>query len=307
MLSSHRAITELVGNTPLIELTKLALPKRVRLFAKAEYFNPGGSVKDRAALNMIETAERDGRLSSGNVILDATSGNTGIAYAWIGASKGYRVRLCLPANASPERQKILQALGAEIVLTDARESTDGAQRAAKSLYAAEPDRYFYPDQYNNNANWQAHYHGTGPEIWAQTDGSLTHFVAGIGTSGTFVGTSRYLRERKPNISLVSMQPASPLHGLEGMKHLETAIVPGIYDPALADYGVEVFTEDAYAMCRKLAQTEGIFVGPSSGGNVVAALEAAQSLIEGVVVTVLCDGGDRYLSERFWTAEPCPSI
>lgn len=302
-------VTSLVGNTPLIDLGRIAegVAAGVRLLGKAEYFNPGGSVKDRAALNMILTAERNGRLTRGKVILDATSGNTGIAYAWIGATRGYRVTLCLPSNASSERQKILQALGAELILTDARHSTDGSQRRAKELARADPDKYFYPDQYNNDANWQAHFSGTGPEIWRQTNGEITHFVSGIGTSGTFVGTGRFLKQRDSRITLVSMQPASPIHGLEGMKHLETAMVPGIYDPDVADEGIEVFTEDAYAMCRLMAHKAGLFVGPSSGGNVCAALEVARRLESGVVVTILCDAGDRYLSERFWTDEPCPVI
>ncbi|HEY3332996.1 MAG TPA: cysteine synthase family protein [Capsulimonadaceae bacterium] len=298
-----------VGNTPLIELTKVTdgIANGVRVFGKAEYFNPGGSVKDRAALNMILAAERSRALRPGKTILDATSGNTGIAYAWIGAVRGYKVTLCLPSNASPERQKILQAYGTELVLTDPRESTDGAQRKARQLATSDPDRYFYSDQYNNDANWRAHFDGTGPEIWSQTGGAITHFVAGIGTSGTFIGTSRFLKQQNPAITLVSMQPASPIHGLEGMKHLETALVPGIYDATVADEGVEVFTEDAYAMCRALARREGLFVGPSSGGNVVAALEVARGLTQGVVVTVLCDGGERYLSEKFWTDEPWPVI
>ncbi|MDR3709963.1 MAG: cysteine synthase family protein [Capsulimonadaceae bacterium] len=299
----------LVGNTPLLELSSFGaeLPEGVRLFAKAEHLNPGGSVKDRAALGMVLAGERSGLLTKGKTILDATSGNTGIAYSWIGASRGYKVTLCLPANASPERQKTLQAYGTELILTDARRSTDGSQMMAKELAAAQPDRFFYPDQYNNDANWRAHFEGTGPEIWQQTGGAVTHFVAGIGTSGTFIGTARYLKQQAAGIKLISMQPASPIHGLEGMKHLETAIVPGIYDPTVADECVEVFTEDAYAMCRRLARQEGLFVGPSSGGNVVAALDVAKGLDEGVVVTILCDGGDRYLSERFWTDEPWPVI
>lgn len=309
MTNEGSSIIEHVGNTPLIELTAIAedLSPDVRLFGKAEYFNPGGSVKDRAALNMILTAERDGRLSKGKTILDATSGNTGIAYAWIGAQRGYPVALCLPSNASPERQKTLQAFGAALILTEARYSTDGSQRKAKELAKADPDRYFYPDQYNNDANWLAHFNGTGPEIWRQTGGSVTHFVAGIGTSGTFIGTGRFLKRQNPAVHLVSMQPASPIHGLEGMKHLETAIVPGIYDSSVADEGVEVFTEDAYAMCRHLAKRGGLFVGPSSGGNVCAAIDVARRLKSGVVVTILCDSGDRYLSERFWTDEPWPAI
>lgn len=310
MISVGQNLTELVGNTPLIRLSRVAagLPEGVIVCAKAEYFNPGGSVKDRAALNMILTAEREGKLVPGKTILDATSGNTGIAYAWIGAAKGYKVTLCLPANASPERKAILKAYGAELILTDARYSTDGAQRRAKEMAAGDPDRFFYPDQYNNDANWQAHFAGTGPEIWRQTEGRITHFVAGLGTTGTFMGTGRYLREKNPKVRLISMEPASPLHGLEGLKHLETAIVPGIYNAALADEKVRVETEDAYAMCRKLARDEGVFVGISSGANVHAALQIARTLKEGVVVTILADSGDKYLSDRFWAGEePVPQI
>src|SRR5579884_1728182 len=295
-------LTDLVGNTPLIRLSRITagLPEGVIVCAKAEYFNPGGSVKDRAALNMIETAEREGRLRPGKTILDATSGNTGIAYAWIGAAKGYKVTLCLPANASPERKKILRAYGAELVLTDARFSTDGAQRKAKEMAAEDPERFYYPDQYNNDANWQAHFAGTGPEIWRQTDERVTHFVAGLGTTGTFMGTGRFLKEQNPRVRLIAMEPASPLHGLEGLKHMETAIVPGIYQPKLADEHVQVETEDAYATCRALAHEEGLFAGISSGANVFAAMAIARTLKEGVVVTILADSGDKYLSDTFWT-------
>jgi cysteine synthase B len=310
MTDVGQSLSDMVGNTPLLRLSRVTegLPEGVQVCAKAEYFNPGGSVKDRAALNMIERAEKEGKLKPGKTILDATSGNTGIAYAWIGAAKGYKVTLCLPANASPERKSILKAYGAELILTDARYSTDGAQRKAKEMATAEPERFFYPDQYNNDANWQAHYTGTGPEIWKQTEGRITHFVAGLGTTGTFVGTSRFLKEKNPDIKLISMEPASPLHGLEGLKHLETAIVPGIYDPSLADENVRVETEDAYSMCRSLAREEGLFVGISSGANVHAALEIAKKLKQGVVVTVLADSGDKYLSDRFWAGEdPVPQI
>ena len=303
-------LTDLVGNTPLIRLSRVTagLPEGVAVCAKAEYFNPGGSVKDRAALNMIERAEKEGKLKPGKTILDATSGNTGIAYAWIGAAKGYKVTLCLPANASPERKSILKAYGAELILTDARYSTDGAQRKAKELAAAEPERFFYPDQYNNDANWQAHYHGTGPEIWRQTEGRITHFVAGLGTTGTFMGTGRFLKEKSPQIRLISMEPASPLHGLEGLKHLATAIVPGIYKASLADETTVVETEDAYIMCRALAREEGLFVGISSGANIHAAMQIAKGLKQGVVVTILADSGDKYLSDRFWAGEdPVPQI
>jgi cysteine synthase B len=310
-IQQEQSVLGTVGNTPLLSLPRLSaeLSAGVRIFGKAEYFNPGGSVKDRPALNMILEAEERGQLYAGKTILDATSGNTGIAYAWIGAAKGYSVTLCIPANASQERKKILKAYGAELIFTDPSESTDGAQRKAKEIVAADPDKYFYPDQYNNDGNWRAHFKHTGPEIWRQTDGTVTHFVAGLGTTGTFMGTGRFLKSVNPVIDLISMQPATPFHGLEGMKHLETAMVPGIYDPLLADRELTVETEDAYEMCRWLAQNEGLFVGISSGANVVAALRIAKELKDGVVVTILCDGGDKYLSDKFWTEEiePCPSI
>ena len=291
-----------IGGTPLIRLQRVtrALPAEVELFAKAEHLNPGGSVKDRAALAMILAGERSGQLRPGRVILDATSGNTGIAYAMLGAARGYAVTLCLPRNASRERKRILRIYGAEIIETDPLAGTDGAQLHARELYAAEPDRYFYPDQYNNEANWRAHYHTTAPEIWAQTGGRVTHFLAGLGTSGTFVGTARRLKEYDARLRAISMQPDSPLHGLEGMKHMPTALVPGIYDATLADESVEVATEDAQQMTRRLAREEGLLVGVSSGANVYAALRLAEALPPGsVVVTVLCDGGSKYLSEHFW--------
>ncbi|HVF50406.1 MAG TPA: cysteine synthase family protein [Pyrinomonadaceae bacterium] len=291
-----------IGGTPLVSLPRIArsLPKGVELYAKAEHLNPGGSVKDRAALAMILDGERTGRLSAGKTILDATSGNTGIAYALIGAARGYPVTLCLPKNASVERKRILRIYGAELIETDPMSGTDGAQIRARELASNEPEKYFYPDQYNNEANWRAHYLTTAPEIWGQTEGRITHFVAGLGTSGTFVGTTRRLRELNPELRAVSMQPDSPLHGLEGMKHMQTALVPGIYDASLADEAVETATEDAQAMARRLAREEGLFVGVSSGANVSAALRYAQRLAAGsVVVTILCDGGGRYLSDGFW--------
>jgi S-sulfo-L-cysteine synthase (O-acetyl-L-serine-dependent) len=295
-----------IGGTPLIRLRRVArehVPAGVEVFAKAEHLNPGGSVKDRAALAMILEGEREGRLGPGKTILDATSGNTGIAYAMIGASRGYKVALCLPRNASFERKRILAIYGAEIIETDPMRGTDGAQIRAKEMAANDPDKYFYPDQYNNEANWRAHYDRTAPEIWEQTGGRVTHFLAGLGTSGTFMGAARRLKEYNPRIRAVSMQPDSPLHGLEGMKHMPTAIVPGIYDPALADENVEVATEDAQEMTRRLAREEGLFVGVSSGANVYAALRLARALPPGsVVVTVLCDGGSKYLSESFWGEE-----
>jgi cysteine synthase B len=291
-----------IGRTPLVAFPRLALgvPAGVEVYAKAEHLNPGGSVKDRAALAMILDGERRGKLTPDKIILDATSGNTGIAYAMIAAARGYRVTLCLPKNANYERKRILRIYGAELIETDPREGADGAQLAARALAAEEPEKYFYPNQYDNDANWRAHYESTAPEIWEQTEGRVTHFLAGMGTSGTFTGTVRRLRELNPKLRAVAMQPDSPLHGLEGMKHIGTAIVPGIYDPTLADETVEVATEDAQRFARRLAREEGLFVGISSGANVLAALRYAQNLpANSVVVTVLCDGGGRYLSEEFW--------
>jgi cysteine synthase B len=291
-----------IGRTPLIRLRRVTrdLPVGVEVYAKAEHLNPGGSVKDRAARAMVLEGERAEKLHRGKTILDATSGNTGIAYAMIGAERGYAVTLCLPKNASLERKRILRAYGVELIETDPMQATDGAQLRASEMAAAEPDKYFYPDQYNNDANWRAHYKGTAPEIWEQTGGRITHFLAGLGTSGTFVGTARRLKEYDEKIRAISMQPASPFHGLEGMKHMETALVPGIYDPSLADESVEVSTEDAQVMTRRLVREEGLLVGISSGANVVAALRLARNLAPGsLVVTILCDRGDKYLSENFW--------
>lgn len=291
-----------IGNTPLIKLRSVTkdLPANVEIYAKAEFLNPGGSVKDRAALAMITAGEKSGKLTKYKTILDATSGNTGIAYAMIGATRGYKVTLTVPKNASAERKRILKLYGAEIIETDPSSGTDGAQIKAKELVAEFPDRYFYPDQYNNEANWRAHFDTTAPEIWRQTSGRITHFIAGLGTTGTFVGTSRGLKKFNPNIQCFSMQPATPLHGLEGMKHLETAIVPGIYDASIADAETTVETEDAQAMTRRLAREEGLFVGVSSGANVFAALELARKLREkAAIVTILCDGGGKYLNESFW--------
>lgn len=302
-LAGASSIVDLIGNTPLIRLRKITpANRRVEVYAKAEWYNPGGSVKDRPALNMILDGEKSGRLTPDKTILDATSGNTGIAYSMIGAACGYRVALCLPANANEERKRLLKAFGAELILTDPRLSSDGAILKARELYAAEPDKYFYPDQYSNPANWQAHYTSTGPEIWRQTYERVTHFVAGLGTSGTFMGTGRFFRDHAPRVRLISMQPDSPFHGLEGMKHMESAIVPAIYDPALADEQREVSTEAAYDMVKRLAREEGILVGISSAANLIAALDVANELDEGVVVTIFCDNGDRYLSERFWTED-----
>jgi cysteine synthase B len=295
------SVISLVGNTPLLRLGRVApdLPPQVELYAKAEWYNPGGSVKDRPALYMIREGERSGRLRPGVRIADATSGNTGIAYATIGAALGYKVTLALPSNASAERKRILRALGAELILTDPMEGTDGAIRAIRALVAEQPERFFYPDQYNNSANVQSHYETTGAEIWAQTDGRATHFVAALGTCGTFVGTGRRLREENPAVRLISVQPDGPYHALEGVKHLPTAIVPGIYDATLADEQLEISSEDAFDMARRLARTEGLMVGISAGANVAAALQVARTLEAGVVVTILCDGAAKYLSDRFW--------
>jgi S-sulfo-L-cysteine synthase (O-acetyl-L-serine-dependent) len=288
-----------VGHTPLLRMRLLDtdLSPGVQVFAKAEHLNPGGSVKDRAALSMILEGERSGKLKPGMTILDATSGNTGIAYAMIGASRGYKVKVCLPKNASRGRKRILRTYGVEIVETDPMLSTDGSQLIARELFAENPEKYFYPDQYNNDANWLAHYETTANEIWEQTEGRITHFVTGLGTSGTFVGVSRRLHELNPNVRTIAVQPESPLHGLEGLKHMATAITPGIFDESLVAETLEVGTEDALLMTSKLAREEGLLVGPSSGANVFAAWRVAASLREpAVVVTVLCDGGERYLDE-----------
>jgi cysteine synthase B len=297
------SVLDLIGNTPLVRLTGFESGLRnVQLWAKAEWRNPGGSVKDRPAARMIIEGERSGALTRDKILLDATSGNTGIAYAMIGAALGYRVRLCVPENVTPERKRILRAFGAEIVFTDPMEGSDGAIVRAKAMYAEDPSIYFYPDQYSNPANWMSHYDTTAPEIIEQTEGRLTHFVAGLGTSGTFVGVSRRLREFQPSIRLISVQPDSPLHGLEGLKHMGTAIVPGIYDPSLADEDIGVATEEAFDLTRRLARS-GIFVGISSGANLAAALRVASMASDAVIVVVFCDGGEKYLSERFWDEKP----
>ena len=298
-------LLQLIGHTPLIRMERIAhdLPG-VEIYGKAEFFNPGGSVKDRAALNMILDGERTGKLTHDRVLLDSTSGNTGIAYAMIGAYRGYKIKLCLPKNASMERKHVLQAYGAEMVFSDPGEGSDGAIRLCREIYKQDPDRYFYPDQYNNPANWKAHYEGTAVEILAQTGGRITHFVACMGTSGTFMGNSRRLRKEIPGIKCISAQPSSGFHGLEGLKHMPTAIVPGIYDPALADDNIWIETEDAYAMCRRIAREEALLVGISSGANLVAARAVGRKLVEagetGVIVPMLCDGASKYLSEPFWS-------
>jgi cysteine synthase B len=295
---------ERVGNTPLLRLECVTrdLPD-VEILGKAEWYNPGGSVKDRAASRIIAEALRTGQLKPGKMLLDSTSGNTGIAYAMIGAAQGIPVTLCMPENVSPERKRILQAYGANILYTDPGEGSDGAIRMARELYAKHPDLYYYADQYSNDANWQAHYYGTANEIWQQTEGRVTHFVSMLGTSGTFVGTTRRLKELNPNVRCISLQPDSPFHGIEGAKHMATAIVPKIYDAKLADEDLGIATEDAYKMAIRLAREEGLLVGISSAAAVVGCLKVAEQRRKGqpaVMVTILCDSGDKYLSERFWT-------
>jgi S-sulfo-L-cysteine synthase (O-acetyl-L-serine-dependent) len=296
------SIVDLVGNTPLIRLRRIERDLAgVELYAKAEWQNPGGSVKDRPALRMIQEGVASGQLVAGKTILDATSGNTGIAYAMMGAAMDYKVTLCVPENVTPERKRILRAYGAELIFTDPLEGSDGAIRMAQKLNGDEPEKFFYADQYNNPFNWRSHYDTTAPEIIKQTGARLTHFVAGLGTSGTFIGTGKRLREYNRKIVLASVQPDSPLHGLEGLKHMESAIVPGIYDSALADQDIRVGTEESYEMTRRLAQEEGLLVGISSGANLAGALKIARK--GAVMVVVFCDGGERYLSERFWENPP----
>jgi len=297
---SGNSILSKIGNTPLLKINNINknVNPDVEIYTKAEWYNPGGSVKDRAALNMILEGEKSGKLIPGKTIIDATSGNTGIAYAFIATVKGYKVKLALPANASAERKKILKAYGVELILTNPLEGTDGAQKVAKDIYEKNKELYFYPDQYNNPANWQAHYK-TANEIWNQTGGRVTHFVAGLGTTGTFVGTSRRLKELNAQIRTISFQPDSPLHGLEGLKHLPTAIVPGIYDSSIADKMIEVSTEESYEMIKKLLRVEGLFVGLSSGAAIAASLKIAKELEAGVLVTIFPDDGQKYLSEKFW--------
>jgi cysteine synthase B len=299
-VTSDRSLIKKVGNTPLLHLSHILKEMEgISLYAKAEWFNPSGSVKDRAALNMILEGEKSGLLTHEKIIVDATSGNTGIALAMLGASMGYRVHVFMPSNASKERKEMTIAYGAELTLTNPLEGTDGAQRKVKELVRTHPNKYFYPDQYNNAANWQAHFTGTAEEIIRQTSGAITHFVAGLGTSGTFVGTSRRLKQYHSTITCISMQPDSPLHGIEGLKHMQTAIVPGIYDATIADSTLVVSTEDSYAMMKRLREEEGLSVGISSGANVVAALKVAKRLSQATIVTILCDDGNRYLSENIW--------
>ena len=299
--SPKQSIVDMVGNTPLIKIKRITkqLPESVEVYAKLESYNPGGSVKDRAAKRMIEDAEKSGRLTKDKIILDSTSGNTGIAYAWIGAVKGYGVELVVPQNVSEERKKILKAFGAKVVFSNPLEGSDGAIRLAWKLYVDNPDKYCKLDQYNNPSNPQAHYDTTGPEIIEQTGGKITHFVASIGTSGTIMGTGRRLKEFNPDIQVIQIEPATPLHGLEGLKHMATSIVPGIYHPEKLDNKVSAPTEESYDMAKRLAREEGLFVGQSSGAAMWGALEVAKKLKEGVVVVLFPDGGDRYLSTRLW--------
>jgi S-sulfo-L-cysteine synthase (O-acetyl-L-serine-dependent) len=300
------SLIERIGNTPLLRLDAVTSDLAgVALLGKAEWYNPGGSVKDRAAANIVAEARRGGHLRPGQILLDATSGNTGIAYAMLGAAEGFPVTLCMPENVSRERKQILQGYGANILYTDPADSSDGAIRMARELARNHPDQYFYADQYSNEANWKAHYHGTANEIWQQTQGRVTHFVSMLGTSGTFVGTTRRLKELNPAVKCISLQPDSSFHGIEGAKHMASAIVPKIYDPQLADQNLEIATEDAYAMARQLSRNAGLLVGISAAAAVVGCLKIARELPlkkghEAVIVTILCDSGDKYLSERFWT-------
>ncbi|PYU34383.1 MAG: cysteine synthase [Acidobacteria bacterium] len=302
-LAAVSSVLDRIGNTPLLRLERVSREfPDVEFYAKAEWLNPGGSVKDRAAFNMIREGELSGELRSGKTLLDSTSGNTGIAYAMIAAVKGYKVKLCLPASATIERKRILAAYGAQLVLTPADEGSDGAIRRVRQIYAEGPERYFYPDQYSNPANWRAHYQTTAPEIWQQTRGRITHFVAGLGTSGTFVGTTRRLKELNPKIRCVSLQPDSAFHGLEGWKHMATAIPPKIYDPSLADDDLPVHPEEAYRLAKRLAREEGLLVSPSSAAALVGCFQVARSLPReqrAIIVTMFPDSGDKYLSERFW--------
>jgi cysteine synthase B len=298
------SLLDTIGQTPLLRLRRLGNNSRgVEIYAKAEFQNPGGSVKDRAAAAIIREAEETGKLRPGATILDATSGNTGIAYAMIAAARGYRLKLCVPGNVTVERIRTLRAYGAELVVTNPMEGSDGAIREARRLIAAEPDSYFYADQYNNDANWRAHYETTAVEILEQTDGRVTHFVAGLGTSGTFVGTGRRLRAFRREIRLISVQPESPLNAIEGLKHMDTAIRPGIYDDTLADEDLRVSTERAHMLTRQLAAEEGLLVGVSSGAALAAALDVAERTRDAVIVTIFPDSGTRYLTESFWQDPP----
>jgi len=301
-----QSLLERIGNTPLLRFDQLTVQlPGITLLGKAEWHNPGGSVKDRAAANIVAEGRRSGRFSAGKILLDATSGNTGIAYAMLGAAAGFPVTLCMPQNVSAERKKILRAYGANIIYTDPGEGSDGAIRKARELAATDPDLYFYADQYSNDANWLAHYHGTANEIWQQTEGSITHFVSMLGTSGTFMGVTRRLRELNPKVRCISLQPDAAFHGIEGAKHMPSAIVPRIYDPLLADANLEIVTEEAYAMCRRLARECGLLLGISAAAGIAGSLRVAEQIRrendrQAMIVTILCDSGDKYLSERFWT-------
>jgi len=297
-----RTLVDAIGNTALVRLTRVTrgISPEVEILAKAEWMNPGGSVKDRPALWMILDGERRGALSPEKTILDASSGNTAVAYAMIGAARGYKVKLCVPSNVDAGMIATLRAYGAEVILTDPAQGMDGATREVQRIFGSSPDRFFFPDQLNNPANWRAHYEGTANEIWRQSGGRVTHFLAGIGTAGTFVGTGRRLRELSAGVKLISVQPASPLHGLEGLRHLATTIVPGIYDAELGDGEIGVQTEEAQSMVVRLAREEGILVGLSAGAAVVAALATARTLDRGCVVTVLPEAGRRFLGQRFWS-------
>ena len=297
------AVLAQIGNTPLLALDALTVNfPHAKLLGKAEWHNPGGSVKDRAAANIVATARRSGKLTPGKILLDSTSGNTGIAYAMLGAALGFPVTLCVPENVSPERKRILQAYGANIIYTDPAEGSDGAIKIARQFAERHADLYFYADQYSNDANWRAHYQTTANEIWQQTEGRITHFVAMLGTTGTFVGTTRRLKELNPKIRCISLQPDSAFHGIEGAKHLPSAIVPRIYDPSLADENIEIVTEDAHAMARRLAREQGLLVGVSAAAAVVGCLQVAgrTGIDERAnIVTILCDSGEKYLTEKFW--------
>jgi S-sulfo-L-cysteine synthase (O-acetyl-L-serine-dependent) len=295
---------ELIGNTPLLRLERIAREfPNVQLLGKAEWYNPGGSVKDRAAFNIVSEGRRSGKFAAGKELLDSTSGNTGIAYAMIAAAEGFPVTLCMPENVSPERKRILFAYGANIVYTPADEGSDGAIRVAREMYAKDPEKYFYADQYSNDANWKAHYYGTAEELWRQTEGRVTHFISMMGTSGTFMGTSRRLKELNPRVRCISLQPDSPFHGIEGAKHMASAIVPKIYDAALADEDIGISTEESYATAIRASHEEGLLIGISSGAAIAGGLQIARRLPksgEAVIVVILPDSGDKYLSERFWT-------
>ncbi len=300
--NSHIQVDSLltrVGKTPLIRLARVSENPNVRIYAKAEWYNPGGSVKDRPVLHMVLDAVRTGMMAEGKTIIDATSGNSGIAYAMIGAMMGYPVEVVMPENVGSERKRIIEAFGGKITYSDPLEGTDGSRNLVKTIVALNPDRYFYPDQYNNPANWKAHFETTGREILQQTDATVTHFVCGLGTTGTFVGTARRLKLANPSLRAIAVQPDGPLHGLEGLKHLASAWVPGIYDSALVDQTEEVSTEDAYGMVKRLALEEGVLVGISSGAAAVAAVRVAERLENGVVVTIFPDSAEKYLGERFW--------